>query len=114
MFSIIGIVLVFAAIIAGFLMEKGNLLVLMQPSEFVIISGAALGAMIAGNPVRVLKKVVACLPKILKGSSANTAQYVSALKMMFNLFNKARKDGLVAIENDIEDPEKSPLFSKYP
>lgn len=114
MFSIIGIVVVFGAILAGFMMEKGPLLVLMQPSEFVIIGGAALGAMVAGNPMHVLKKIVSGVMGILKGSKFSKARYLEGLKMMFNLFNKARKEGLVAIESDIEDPAKSPLFSKYP
>jgi len=114
MFAIIGILMVIGAVLAGFLMEKGPLLVLMQPSEFVIIAGAAIGATIAANPVRVLKKIVGGLTGILSGSKMSKKLYLDTLKMMFALFNKSRKDGLVAIEGDIEDPEKSPLFSKYP
>jgi chemotaxis protein MotA len=114
MFSIVGILLVFGAILAGFLMEKGNVLVLLQPSEFIIIGGAAIGSLMAGNPTRVLKSILGSFPKILAGSAISSAQYVASLKMMFTLFNKARKDGLVAIEDDIEDPAKSPLFSKNP
>jgi chemotaxis protein MotA len=114
MFSIIGIVLVFGAVLAGFLMEKGPVAVLMQPSEFVIIGGAALGAMLAANPLHVLKKMVSGLTGILKGSKFSKGRYLEGLKMMFNLFNKARREGLVAIESDIEEPEKSPVFSKYP
>jgi chemotaxis protein MotA len=114
MFAIIGILIVIGAVLAGFLMEKGPLLVLMQPSEFVIIAGAAIGATIAANPVRVLKKILGSLTGILSGSKMSKKLYLDTLKMMFALFNKSRKDGLVAIEGDIEDPEKSPLFSKYP
>jgi chemotaxis protein MotA len=114
MFSIIGIVLVFGAVVAGFLMEKGKLPVLVQPSEFVIIGGAALGAMLASNPLHVLKKIVGGVMGVLKGSKFSKARYIEALKMMFSLFNKARREGLVAIENDIEEPEKSQIFSKYP
>lgn len=114
MFSIIGIVLVFGAVVAGFLMEKGKLPVLVQPSEFVIIGGAALGAMLASNPLHVLKKIVGGAMGVLKGSKYSKARYLEAMKMMFNLFNKSRREGLVAIESDIEEPEKSPIFSKYP
>jgi chemotaxis protein MotA len=114
MFSIIGIVLVFGAVLAGFLMEKGPVAVLLQPSEFVIIGGAALGAMLAANPLHVLKKMVSGITGILKGSKFSKSRYLEGLKMMFNLFNKARREGLVAIESDIEEPEKSPVFSKYP
>jgi chemotaxis protein MotA len=114
MFVIVGILMVLGAVLAGFMMEKGPLLVLMQPSEFVIIAGAALGSTIAGNPVRVLKKIASGIARTLAGSKMSKKIYLDTLKMMFNLFNKSRRDGLVAIESDIEDPEKSPLFTKYP
>jgi chemotaxis protein MotA len=113
MFAIIGILVVFGAVLAGFLMEKGPLLVLMQPSEFVIIGGAALGTMIAANPLYVLKKIGNGLPRILGGSKFSKQRYLESLRMMFQLFNKARKDGMVGIETDIEEPEKSAVFSKY-
>ena len=114
MFVIAGILMVLGAVLAGFMMEKGPVLVLMQPSEFVIIAGAALGSTIAANPVRVLKKIASGITSTLAGSKMSKKIYLDTLKMMFNLFNKSRRDGLVAIESDIEDPEKSPLFTKYP
>jgi chemotaxis protein MotA len=114
MFSIIGIVVVFGAVIGGFLMEKGPMLVLMQPSEFLIIGGAALGTLLSANPIYVLKKIVGALTSILKGSKYSRARYIETLKMMFQIFNKARKEGLAGIEPDIEEPAKSPVFSKYP
>jgi len=114
MFAIIGIVIVFGAVLGGFLMEKGPIAVLMQPSEFLIIAGAGLGTMLAANPMHVLKKIVAGLMSILKGSSYSKQRYVETLKMMFLVFNKARKGGLAAIEPDVEEPAKSPVFSKYP
>jgi len=114
MFVIVGILMVLGAVLAGFLMEKGPVLVLMQPSEFVIIAGAAIGATIAGNPLRVLKKIGSGIMRTLAGSKMSKKIYLDTLKMMYNLFNKSRKDGLVAIESDVEEPEKSPLFSKYP
>jgi chemotaxis protein MotA len=114
MFVIIGIVVVLGAVLAGFMMEKGPLLVLMQPSEFVIIAGAAIGATLAANPMRVLKKIGSGLVGTLKGSRMSKKLYLDTLRMMFTLFIKSRKEGLVAIESDIEDPTKSPLFSKYP
>jgi chemotaxis protein MotA len=95
-------------------MEKGPVAVLMQPSEFIIIGGAALGTLIAANQVHVLKKIASSLVLVIGGSKFTKQRYLDSLRMMFNLFNKARKEGLVGIENDIEEPEKSPLFSKYP
>jgi chemotaxis protein MotA len=114
MFSIIGIVVVFGAVLSGFLMEKGPLAVLMQPSELVIIGGAALGTMLIANPIHVLKKIISDLVRVIGGSKYSKKTYLETLKMMFDLFNKARKEGLVAIESDVEDPGKSPLFSKFP
>ena len=114
MFAIIGVVVAFGAVLAGFMMEKGPLLVLMQPSEFVIIFGAAIGTLLAANPMHILKKIASSLTGVLSGSKFSKNRYIETLKMMFNLFNKARKDGLVGIESDVEEPEKSPVFSKYP
>jgi chemotaxis protein MotA len=114
MISIIGILIVFGAVLAGFMMEKGPLMVLVQPSEFVIIFGAALGTMLAANPMHTLKKIASGLSGVLGGSKFSKARYLETLKMMFSLFNKARKEGLVGIEGDVEEPEKSTVFSKYP
>lgn len=114
MFLIIGIVCVFSAVLCGFLMEKGPLLVLLQPSEILIIAGAALGTLIAANPLYVMKKIVASLFRVLKGSKYSKERYLDLLKMMLQLFNKARKGGLIDLEMDIEEPEKSPVLSKFP
>lgn len=114
MFAIIGILVVFAAVLGGFLMEKGPLLVLVQPSEFIIIAGAAMGTMLVGNPMHILKKIIGSMILVLKGSKYTKQRYLDSLKMMFQLFNKARKGGLVAIEPDVEEPEKSSVFSKFP
>lgn len=114
MFSIIGILLVFGAVLGGFMMEKGPLVVLIQPSEFIILGGAAIGTLLAANPMHVIKKIVAGLMTVLKGSKYSKQRYVESLKMMFQVFNKSRKGGLVAIEADVEEPEKSTVFSKYP
>jgi chemotaxis protein MotA len=114
MFAIVGIVLVFGCVIGGFLMEKGKLPVLIQPSELVTIGGAAIGTVLAANPMHVLKKMVAGLLGILKGTPYANKRYIDTLKMMFELFTKSRKEGAIAIESDVEEPDKSPIFSKYP
>src|ERR1700739_978842 len=93
MFSIIGIVIVFGAVLGGFLMEKGPLAVLMQPSELVIIGGASLRTLLTANPMNVLKKIVGGLTLILGGSKFSKQRYIDTLKMMFAVFNKARKEG---------------------
>jgi chemotaxis protein MotA len=114
MFSLIGIVIVLGSVVGGFLMEKGKLPVLLQPSEFITIAGAALGTVLVANPWHVLKGIVAGLAGVLKGSAVPKKRYVESLKMLFELFTKARKDGMVCIESDIEEPEKSAIFLKYP
>jgi chemotaxis protein MotA len=114
MFSIIGIVIVFGAVLGGFLMEKGPLAVLMQPSELVIIGGAALGTLLVGNPIHVLKKIGLGLMLVAKGSKYSRQYYLDSLRMLFQLFTKARREGMMAVEGDIEEPEKSELFLKYP
>lgn len=114
MFAILGILIVFGAVLGGFLMEKGPLLVLVQPSEFLIIAGAAVGTLLSGNPLFVLKRIVGGLIHVLKGPKNSKKHYIDLLKMMYGLFNKARREGMAGIEGDIEEPAKSPLFSKYP
>lgn len=114
MFAIIGIIVVFGCIVAGYLMEHGNLRVLIQPAELVIIGGAAIGTVLVANPLHIIKKIVAGLGGVFGGSKFSKETYISALKMMYELLNKARKDGLMALEGDVEEPEKSPVFSKNP
>ncbi|QMV17532.1 flagellar motor stator protein MotA [Granulicella sp. 5B5] len=114
MFSIVGILVVFGCVITGFLMEKGKLPVLLQPSELVTIGGAAVGTVLTANPMHILKKIVAGLMGCLKGSPYSKKRYTETLKMMFDVLSKARKEGAVAIEADVEEPEKSPIFAKYP
>jgi len=114
MFAIIGIVVVFGCIVAGYLMEHGNLRVLIQPAELVIIGGAAIGTVLVANPIHILKKIAAGLGGVFGGSKFTKKTYVETLKMMYDLLNKARKDGLMALESDVEEPRKSPIFSKNP
>jgi chemotaxis protein MotA len=113
MFSIIGIVVVFGCIVAGYLMEHGNLKVLVQPAELIIIAGAALGTVLISNPIHILKQMISGLIGAFGPSKYGTKRYIDLLKMMYQLLQKARKEGLVALETDIEDPDKSPLFANY-
>lgn len=113
MFSIIGIVVVFGSIVAGYLMEHGNLKVLMQPAELIIIGGAAVGTVLTANPLHILKEIAGGLAGVFGSSKYGKQRYIDSLKMMYELLNKARKEGLVALESDIEEPDKSALLSKY-
>jgi chemotaxis protein MotA len=113
MVSIVGILVVLGAVIGGFLMEKGQLAVLVQPAELVTIGGAAIGTLVAANPFYILKGVFAGLMGVIKGSPYTKKRYLETLKMMYDLFTKARKEGFVAIEGDIEGADQSPIFSQY-
>jgi len=114
MFSVIGLVVVFGAVVAGFLMEKGRLPVLLQPAELLIIGGAALGTLLVANPLPLIIKIFKGLLGILSGSRYTSAFYLESLKMLNDIFQFARKSGLAKLEEDIENPEKSQVFSKYP
>ena len=114
MFAIIGIVVVFGAIVAGYLMEKGNLLVLVQPAELIIIGGAALGTLLIANPLHIIKAIFGGVLGVLKASPFNKARYLETLKMMFEFLNKVRKEGLLSVEMDVEKPKESTIFKKYP
>jgi len=114
MFAIIGIVVVFGCVVAGYLMEHGNLRVLIQPAELVTIGGAAVGTVLIANPLHILKKVASGIGGVFGGSKFTKQAYLDSLKMMYDLLNKARKDGLMALEADVEEPEKSEIFAKGP
>jgi chemotaxis protein MotA len=113
MFAIIGIVVVFGCVIAGYLMEHGPLKVLMQPAELVIIGGAALGTVLIANPLHVLKQIAGGIGGVFTGSKFTKQRYLDSLKMAYELLNKARREGLMTLENDVEAPDKSPILSKY-
>lgn len=114
MFAIIGIVIVFGAVIGGFLMEKGHIMVLVQPAELLILVGAAMGTLLVANPMHIIKGVASGLVGVLKGSSFTKARYLNTLKMMYQFLNKVRKEGLLAVEMDVEKPKESAIFKAYP
>lgn len=113
MFAIIGIVVVIGAILGGYLMEHGHLAVLIQPAELVIIGGAAFGTLLIANPMHIVLGIFKGLLGVLKGSPFQKAAYLEMLKMLNELFNHARKVGMSKLEPDVEEPEKSPVFTKY-
>ncbi len=114
MFAIIGIVVVFGCVVAGYLTEHGNMLVLLQPSELVMIGGAAIGTVLIANPLHILKSIAAGIGGVFGASKFGKQRYLQTLKMMFDLLNKARREGLMALESDVEEPDKSPILSTRP
>lgn len=114
MFAIIGFVVVLAAVIGGYLLEGGNLHVIIQPIEVLIIFGAATGAFLIASPKKVVTQVAGSIGSIFKGHEMGKQGYLDVLMMMFELLNLARKDGLLAIESHVNNPDASPIFTKYP
>jgi chemotaxis protein MotA len=114
MFAIIGILVVIGAVLGGYLMEHGHVRVLLQPAELLIIGGAASGTVLIANPLHILKQIVAGITGVFTGSTFTKQRYLDTLKMTYDLLNKARRDGLMALESDVEEPQKSQIFSKYP
>ena len=113
MFLIVGYVIILASALGTYALH-GSLLALWVPTEYVAIIGLTIGGFVAGNDIKVIKATVGALPGVLKGSKYNKAFYVDALAMLFEILGKVRKEGLMSIEGDIENPEASPIFSKYP
>lgn len=114
MFIIIGIIVVFGGIIGGYLMEEGNLSVLYQPAEFVIIGGAGVGSLFIMAPPKLLFKIFKTIPAVMGGSKYSKQSYLDLLSLLYEMFSRVRKEGLLTIEKDIENPQNSPLFKKYP
>ena len=114
MFAIIGVLLVFGAVIGGFLMEQGHIAVLLQPAEFLIIVGASLGTLLIANPLHTLRSIFSSALGVFGKSHFTQQRYVSSLKMMFELLNKVRRAGMLSIEADIEQPAESLIFKEYP
>ena len=114
MFAIIGILVVFGAVLGGFLMEKGHIVVLMQPAELLIIAGAATGTLLVANPTHILKGIGSGIAGVIKGSRIGKERYLTTLRMMYQFLNKVRKEGLLSVEMDVEKPEASPMFKNYP
>lgn len=111
---IIGSVIVLVCVLAGYVLHGGNLMVLWQPTEVLIIGGAAIGSFIIANPFHTIKEVFAGVMRLITGSPYNKAFYMDLLSLLYDIFDKSRKQGVMAIEEDIDNPEQSPIFSRYP
>lgn len=113
MFLIVGYVIILASAVGTYSVH-GSLAALWMPLEYVAIVGLAVGGFVAGNDLKVIKSTIGALPNIFKGSKYTKVLYIDLLAMLFEILAKVRKEGLMSIENDVEDPEQSPIFSKYP
>ena len=114
MLVVLGYVVVFLTVFGGFVLSGGNLGALFQPVELLIIGGAGVGAFIVGNNGKAISATMKAFPLLFKGAQYNKAIYMELMALMFLLLSKARQSGMMSLENDIEDPQNSPLFSAYP
>jgi chemotaxis protein MotA len=113
MAKIIGIIVVFACVLGGFVLSHGKIAALIQPFEVLIIGGAALGAFLQSNPGNMFMLVMKKSMKMFK-SRFTHAFYIDVLSLVYEILNKSRREGMMAIESDIEDAAASPIFAKYP
>ena len=116
MLVLIGYIIAFGCVFGVYALHGGNMSVLGKalPFEMATIGGSAIGAFIVTNPPKVLKATVSALAGVLKSSKHNKARFMSLLALLYDVLQKARKEGLMAIEMDVEEPENSEIFQKYP
>ncbi|MEZ2745227.1 flagellar motor stator protein MotA [Halopseudomonas bauzanensis] len=114
MLKIAGYVVVIISVFGGFILSGGMLAALWHPFEILIIGGAALGIFLIANSMTTVKKVFGKIPVIFFGHRFNKAFYLDVLGVLYEILNKSRREGMMAIEADIEEPQESPIFSKYP
>jgi chemotaxis protein MotA len=114
MFVIIGYVVVLGSVFGGFAMAGGHLAALFQPLELLMIGGGALGAFFVGNTQKAVKATMKGLPLVFKGAKYTKETYMELMALLYELLSKIRKEGLMSIEGDVENPDQSPIFSKYP
>lgn len=113
MFVIVGALIVIGSVIGGYTIH-GNLAILFQPTELLIIGGAAVGGFVISSPIKVLSQVLKTTMGIFSHKTRGKEDYLEILGVLNAIFTKMRKEGLIAIEGDIENPEESPIFNKYP
>lgn len=113
MFSIIGMVVVLGSILGGYAMEGGPFHVLWQPAEFVILGGAAIGTLMIGNPMSTLQAIGKSVPRVFTGGGLAKPVYQDAMATLYELFMVGKKNGLLALEEDVNSPAKSALFNRH-
>ena len=114
MLVIVGYIVVVLCVFGGYALAGGYLAALWHPIELIIIGGGALGAFLVGNNSKALKATFSALPTVLKGSKYTRALYLDMMALLYELLTKIRKEGLMSVEADVDSPENSPLFTKYP
>lgn len=114
MLFIIGIIIVFGSVGWGFVLSHGQLIALWQPFEVLIIVGAAVGAYLISNPFHLILDSLKLMPQVILGSKVNKAMCLDLLSLIYDILNKSRREGMMAIESDVENPNASAIFARYP
>ena len=114
MLVIVGYLVVAGSVFGGFALAGGHMGALLQPIELLMIGGAAIGSFLVGNTAKTLKSTLQALPSCFKGAKYTKDNYMELMALLYELLGKVRKEGLMSIENDVENPHESPIFAKYP
>ncbi|MEG0820098.1 MAG: flagellar motor stator protein MotA [Burkholderiaceae bacterium] len=114
MYVIVGYIVVLAAVLGGYALAGGAFHVIWQPIELLIIGGAAAGAFMVGNSPKTIRATIKALPTLLQTSKYTKARSLALMALLYDVLSKIRKEGMMAIESDVDDPEQSALFQKHP
>ncbi len=114
MLVIVGYIIIIISVFGGFALAGGHIASLWQPVELLMIGGAAIGAFFVGNSSKALKATMKALPTVFKASKYTKALYMNVMTLLYEVLGKIRKEGLMSIESDVDDPSNSAIFSKYP
>ena len=114
MLVIVGYIIIIISVFGGFALAGGHLASLWQPVEVLMIGGGAVGAFVVGNSSKALKATLKALPTVFKGSKFTKSLYMELMTLLYEILGKIRKEGLMSIEGDVDDPNNSPIFTKYP
>ncbi len=114
MLLIIGVVIVFGSVVGGYVMDHGQIMALWQPTELLIIGGASVGSFVTSNPPAVVSAALKGVAALMRGPQYKRHDYVDLLSLLFDLLIKVRKEGLMSLEEHVDNPGESPLFTTYP
>ncbi len=114
MLVILGFIVVLASVLGGFALQGGHLAALFQPTELLIIGGAAVGAFIVANDAKAIRATLAALPSLFETSRYTKTMYMDLMSLQFELLTKIRKEGLMSVEKEVDNPWESPIFTRYP
>lgn len=114
MLVVVGYIIILGSVFGGFVLAGGHIAAMAQPLELLMIGGAAIGAFVVGNSKKVIVATLKALPGTLKGSHYNKLVYMELMSLLYEVLSKARKEGLMSLEADVEKPRESPIFAKYP